>query len=141
MWEYKQEGEKMKYYSKEYYKNIMNTGVRNTGVKHKYDITDSINSLGNFFLTDEEKSEDEEELYNEYNEYNEYISNTYNTAKNTIEYVVDKELNFFQEYELDKYIDDYMMLDNYVNPNDINLKLCIKNVRIKKFNIRTSIKN
>ena len=49
MWEYKREGEKMKYYSKEYYKNIMNTGVRNTGVKNKYDITDSINSLGNFF--------------------------------------------------------------------------------------------
>ena len=48
MWEYKREGEKMNYYSKKYYENIMNTGVKNEYCR-KYDITDSINSLGHFF--------------------------------------------------------------------------------------------
>ena len=48
MWEYKRDGEKISYYLKEYYEDIINTGVRNEYWR-KDDITDSINSSGNFF--------------------------------------------------------------------------------------------
>ena len=49
MWEYKREGEKISNYLNENYLNFRNEYWR------KVDITDSINSLGNFTLTKEEK--------------------------------------------------------------------------------------
>ena len=48
MWEYKRDGEKISYYLKGYYEDIINTAVRNESWR-KDDITDSINSSCNFF--------------------------------------------------------------------------------------------
>ena len=48
MWEYKRQGEKISYYLKGYYKNIMNTGVKKE-YWYKYDIADSIDYSVNFF--------------------------------------------------------------------------------------------
>ena len=95
----------------------MNTCVRNEYWR-KHDITDFIHSSGNFFLTEEEKNKKEDK--------DAYDMSNYDIIRDVIDFIADKELHSLQENEQENFIDDYMWLDNYANPNNIDLKVLIK---------------
>ena len=110
MWEYKREGEKVTNYLNENYVDARNEYWR------KDDITDSINSLVNFILTKEKK----EEIKNSYD-----ISNC-KEIRTIIDFIADEELRRLQENEQENLRDDYMWFDNYNNPNNVDLKVLVK---------------
>ena len=127
MWENKREGEKISNYSNENYLNFRNEYWR------KDDITDSINSLGNFTLTKEE--EKKEEIKNSYD-----ISN-YEEIRNIIDFIADEELRRLQKNERENLRDDYMGLDNYDNPNNVDLKVLVKQmIELKNSILKLKIK-
>ena len=66
-----------------------------------------------FFLTEKEEEE-----------YKEYSHSSYDVSRSIIEYVVNKELD--EQYAQEEFIDDYMWLDNYNSPNNVNLKALLK---------------
>ena len=127
MWEYKREGEKISNYLNENYLNFRNEYWR------KDNITDSINSLGDFTLTKEE--EKKEEIKNPYD-----ISN-HKEIRNIIDFIADEELRRLQENEQENLRDDYMWLDNYNNPNNVDLKVLVKQmIEIKNSTLKLKIK-
>ena len=111
MWEYKREGEKISNYLNENYVDARNEYWL------KDDITDSINSSGNFTLTEEENEEENKNPYD--------ISN-YKEIRNIIDFITDEKLRILHEKEQDNLRDDYRWLDNYDNPNDVDLKALVK---------------
>ena len=117
MWEYKPEDEKINYYLNGYYEYINYTYARNEYWR-KDDIADLINSSGNFTLTKEEKNKEEDK--------NPYDISNYKEIRNIIDFIADEELRRLQENEQEKFIDDYMWLDNYDNPNNVDLKVLVK---------------
>ena len=113
MWEYKREGEKISNYLNENCVGVGNEYWR------KDDITDSINSSGNFTLTEEKNKEENKNPYD--------ISN-YKEIRNFIDFITDEGLCILHETEQENLRDDYMWLDNYNNPNNVDLKVLVKQV-------------
>ena len=126
MWEFKRKCKKREYLSKGYYAYINYRYDRNEYWR-KDDFTDSINSSGNFLT---EKKEEE---------YKEYSHTSYDVSRSIIEYVVNKELD--EQYAQKEFIDDYMWLDNYNSPNNVNLKVLLKQMYdLKKSILKFKIK-
>ena len=60
-------------------------------------------------------------------------------SRSIIEYVVNKELD--EQYAQEEFIDDYMWLDNYNSPNNVNLKVLLKQTYdLKKSILKFKIK-
>ena len=60
-------------------------------------------------------------------------------SRSIIEYVVNKELD--EQYAQEEFIDDYMWLDNYNSPNNVNLKVLLKQMYdLKKSILKFKIK-
>ena len=92
MWEYKRESEKISYYLNGCYEYINHTYARNEYWR-KDDISDSINSSGNFLTKEEKNKEEDKDPYN--------ISN-YKEIRNIIDFIADEELRRLQENEQKK---------------------------------------
>ena len=98
----------------------------------KDDITDSINSSGNFTLTEEKNKEENKNPYD--------ISN-YKEIRNIIDFIIDEELRILHEKEQENLRDDYMWLDNYNNPNNVDLKILVKQmIELKNSILKLKIK-